>query len=61
MYNVYKTINDSIKEMFRDGNMKIIYIIGYVKKRKLKQRWSTIPPISKIPLTLTYCIQKRGT
>ena len=47
--------------MFRDGNMKIIYIIGYVKKRKLKQRWSTIPPISKIPLTLTYCIQKRGT
>ena len=32
--------------MFRDGNMKIMYINGYVKKRKLKQQWSTILPIS---------------
>jgi len=32
--------------MLTEGNMTIIYIIGYVKKRKLKQWWSTIPPIS---------------
>ena len=28
--------------MFRDGNMKIMYINGYVKKIKPKQWWSTI-------------------
>ena len=28
--------------MFRDGNMKIMYINGYVKKIKPKQLWSTI-------------------
>jgi len=34
--------------MFRDGNMKIMYINGYVKKRKLKQTKASLNSDGKL-------------